>query len=92
MALAPTRHTIVDAELHYIHTYLTSLARELDAAAPLMDKRGVTYQVTNRAAEQVAHLRHLLAETQEKQRIGEEIKAAFVSAAGAIRKRVGAWP
>ncbi len=66
MALTPTRHTIVVAELHYIYTYLTSLARELDAAAPLADKRGVTYQVANRTAEQVAHLLHLLADTQEK--------------------------
>ncbi len=74
MALTPARHTIVAAELRYIHTYLTSLARELDAAASLTDKRGVTYQVANRAAEQVAHLLHLLSETQEKQRIGEEIR------------------
>jgi hypothetical protein len=74
VALTPGRQTVVVAELHYIHTYLTSLAREIDAAAPLTDKRGVTYEVANRAAEQVAHLLHLLAETQEKQRIGEEIR------------------
>ncbi len=72
MALTPARHTIVTAELRYIHTYLTSLARELDAEAPLTDKGGLTYQVANRAAEQVAHLMHLLAETQEKQLIREE--------------------
>ena len=74
MALTPARHTVVVAELRYIHTYLTSLAREIDAAAPLTDKQGVTYQVANKAAEQVAHLRHLLAETQEKQCSGEAIR------------------
>jgi hypothetical protein len=74
VALTPARHTIVVAELRYIHTYLTSLAREIDAAAPLTDKHGFTYQAANRAAEQVAHLRHMLADTQEKQRIGEEIR------------------
>ena len=74
MALTPARHTVVVAELRYIHTYLTSLAREIDGAAPLTDKRGVTYQVVNRAAEQVTHLLHMLADTQEKQRIGEEIR------------------
>ena len=73
MALTSARHTVVVAELQYIHTYLTSLVREIDAAAPLTDKQGFTYQVANRAAEQVAHLRHMLAETQEKPRIGEEI-------------------
>ena len=55
MALTPARHTVVVAELRYLHTYLTSLAREIDSAAPLTDKRGFTYQVANRAAEQVAH-------------------------------------
>ena len=74
MALTPARHAVVYAELQYIHTYLTSLAREIDAAAPLTDKRGFTYQVANRAAEQVAHLLHMLADTQEKQRIGEAIR------------------
>jgi hypothetical protein len=74
VALTPARHTVVVAELQYIHTYLTSLAREIDAAAPLTDKRGIIYQVANRAAEQVAHLRHMLADTQEKQRVGEEIR------------------
>jgi len=48
VALTPARHAVVVAELRYIHTYLTSLARELDAAAPLTDKRGLTYQVANR--------------------------------------------
>jgi hypothetical protein len=62
VALTPARHAVVVAELHYIHTYLTSLAREIDAAAPLTDKHGVTYQVANRAAEQVAHLLHMLAD------------------------------
>ncbi len=74
MTLTPARHTIVVSELRYIHTYLTSLARELDATAPLTDKHGVTYQMANRATEQVAHLLHLLSDTQEKQRIGEEIR------------------
>ncbi len=74
MALTPARHTVVVAELRYIHTYLTSLAREINAAASLTNKRGVTYQVANRAAEQVAHLLHLLADPQEKQRIGEAIR------------------
>ncbi len=74
MALTPARQTVVIAELQYIHTYLTSLARELDTAAPLTDKRGATYQVANRAAEQVAHLLHLLAEAEEKQRLGEELR------------------
>ena len=74
MALTPARHSIVVAELRYIHTYLTSLAREIDAAAPLTDKCGVTYQVANRTAEQVAQLLHMLAETQEKQRMGEAIR------------------
>ena len=55
MALTPARHTVVVAELRYIYTYLTSLARKIDSAAPLRDKRGFTYQVANRAAEQVAH-------------------------------------
>lgn len=32
MALTPARHSMVVAELQYIHTYLTSLARESDAA------------------------------------------------------------
>ena len=73
MALTPARHAVVVAELLYIYTYLTSLARELDAAAPLTDKQGFTYQVANGAAEQVAHLLYLLADTQEKQRMGEEI-------------------
>ena len=74
MALTPARHTVVVAELRYIHTYLTSLAREIDAAAPLTDKRGTDYQVTNRAAEHVTHLLHMLADTQEKQSMGEEIR------------------
>lgn len=66
MALTPARHAVVVAELQYIHTYLTSLARELDAAAPLTDKHPIPYQVANRAAEQVVHLMYLLAEIQEK--------------------------
>ncbi len=74
MALTPARYTVVVAELQYIHTYLTSLASEIDAAAPLTDKRGTDYQVTNRAAEQVAHLLYMLADDQEKQRVGEEIR------------------
>jgi hypothetical protein len=74
VALTPARHAIVYAELQYIHTYLTSLARELDAAAPLTAKRGLTYQVANQAAEQVAHLRQLLAEPQEKPHSGEKIQ------------------
>ena len=74
MALTPARHAVVNAELQYIHTYLTSLAREIDAAAPLTDKQGFTYQVVNRTAEQVAHLLHMLADTQEKQCIGEGIR------------------
>lgn len=74
MALTPARHKIIDAELHYIQTYLTALAREIDVAASLTDKRGLTYQVTNRTAEQVAHLRQQLAELQEKPRRGEEIR------------------
>lgn len=73
MALTPARHTVLVAGLHYIHTYLTSLARELDTA-PLTDKRGATYLVANRAAEQVAHLLHLLADTQEKLCRGEAIR------------------
>ena len=74
MALTPARHTVVVAELRYIHTYLTSLAREIDAAAPLTDKRGTDYQVTNRTAEQVTHLLHMLADTQEKPYSGEAIR------------------
>jgi hypothetical protein len=74
VALTPARHTVVVAELRYIHTYLTSLAREINEAAPLTDKQGFTYQVACRAAEQVTHLLHMLADTQEKQRVGEEIR------------------
>ena len=74
MALTPARHAVVYAELRYIHTYLTSLAREFDAAAPLTDKQGFTYQVANGAAEQVVHLLHMLADTQKKPRSGEEIR------------------
>ena len=66
MALTPARHAVVVAELPYIHPYLTSLARELDGAAPLRDKQGNAYQLANRTAEQVAHFLHLLAERQAK--------------------------
>ncbi len=74
MALTPARHTVVVAELQYIHTYLTSLAREIDAAAPLTDKREPTYLVTISAADRVAHLRQLLADVQAKPRSGEAIR------------------
>lgn len=56
MALTPAPHTVVVAEFHYIHTYLTSLAHELDEASPLTDKCGVTYQAANPVGEQVARL------------------------------------
>ena len=79
MALTQKRHTAVVAELHYIHTYLISLANEIDLAAPLTDKRGFTYQTITRTAEQVAHLIDLLADTQEKQRSGRRVLPERVS-------------
>ena len=74
MALTPVRHAVIMAELRSIHTYLISLAREINEAAPLTNKREATYLVTISAADRVAHLCQLLAEAQEKLRSGAAIR------------------
>lgn len=61
MALTRERQAVLDAELRYIHRYFTSLASEINAAAPLAEKRGASYQAAVQVAGQVDHLRHLLA-------------------------------
>lgn len=72
--IKPERHAKVDAELANIYTYLVALADEIDREAPVTNKRGFTYSAACAAGNAVAHLRHLLADDQEKQRIGEEIR------------------
>jgi hypothetical protein len=68
MALTRERQAVLDAELQYIHRYFTSLASEINAAAPLAEKRGSTYYAAVEVAGQVDHLRHLLAGRKELQR------------------------
>jgi hypothetical protein len=66
MALAAKQHTAIDAELQRIQEYLSGLAIQIDAAAPLADKYGFTYQVALNLVEQVELLRDMLVDEQRK--------------------------
>jgi hypothetical protein len=70
MALTPERQAVLDAELQYIHRYFLSLASEINAAAPLAEKRGYTYHAALQVAGQVDQLRRLLAGREEIQVTG----------------------
>jgi hypothetical protein len=74
MVLSAQRHEEIDASLQRIHDYLAALAAEIDAAEPHTNKQGRTYQAAQYATQQIVLLRHSLQQSQEFQRIGEEIQ------------------
>ena len=66
MGLPAQRYEERAASLQRIHAYLTALAVEVDAAAPVTNKHGETYQVALTVAAWVAQLRHALQTDQEQ--------------------------
>ena len=66
MALPVQRYEEMEASLPRIHAYLTVLAREIDAAAPVTNKHGETYPVALTVAAWVAQLRHAPQTDQEQ--------------------------
>jgi hypothetical protein len=77
MALPNERHLTIDTDLQHMVDYLTSLASEIDAVAPLADHHGFTYQVAINAARQVAHLRRMLGYAQECKWVEQEKHLPF---------------
>ena len=72
MALTPERYAEIDAELQRMRDYLAALADEIDAGATFPG--GALYASAAQALGSIAMLRHMLEQTQEHERIGDEIQ------------------
>jgi hypothetical protein len=72
MALTTERYAEIDAELQQMRDYLAALAEEINVASSY--KYGALHTSTVYALGAVARLRHAMEQSQEHQRIGEEIQ------------------
>jgi hypothetical protein len=74
MAVTPERHEAIRAELTRMKRYMESLAIEIEAAAPMTDKRGLSWLAAIQLDSALTHLQRRLKEEQERQLLLDRLR------------------
>jgi hypothetical protein len=74
MAVTPERHEAIMAELARMKRSMENLAIEIEAAAPMTDKRGLSWLAAIQVDSAITHLQRRLKEEQERQRLLDRLR------------------